>query len=792
MRDLINFPNYSIFILLLSFIVSTNLYAQNGNGNGGGGNTEPTILEVTATNKSVCPTSTINISFSLKNGRGSASSGAYFTTSTQFTISLIYLNAMDSSVIVNSKIPFSLTSSEIPSAANDATSLNITRTYTIPIDTATRSDYRIEISSNNPDIAGNILSRSGSFTISDNNYWSGAVDSYWNKAGNWDCDLIPSFINNAVVNNVSTSYPLLNIGAAGECKNLTVSLGSSLKILDNTLNISESVSNSGTFNSLNGSIGFVGSSAQTIPANTFSANRIRNLIINNTSGVNSSGNLEITGFLKVENGNINTGDALSLISDATQTALIDGSGNGQVVGLVKMQRYLDIAFGYKYFSSPFQNSVVEDFDPFMDFADPTTDFPHAYRYNENRNIEIGGTLEDATGWEVHTGNLNIAEGYALNFGNTLDPVLVEISGEVNNGTLEAKTLLNNHRKYTRGFHLVGNPYPSPIDWDAGNGWTRNNIDNAIYFFTASDTDQYTGNYTSYVNEVSTEDPTVDGRSSNIIPSMQGFFIKVSDSDTQDLVTGSFGMDNRVRINNFTQEFLKAQKQNPKQLLRLTAGFIGEIKKDATVIYFSPYSTLDFEKEFDAHKLMNSNKETPNFYNITRDKKELAINAIPFPTSGNYNKIPLGIKAEKSGRMSIALNAMENLSSRFNIYLIDHFRKIGQNLSQNPDYVFDIKEGTHNARFELMFSEEKITNPAFAFNEPFHVEVINNEVVVKLNLEDDQEGILQASTMIGQVLQIKKGSGQEQVELNGITSNGVYIINLLVGESRYSKKVLIKK
>ena len=282
-----------------------------------------------------------------------------------------------------------------------------------------------------------------------------------------------------------------------------------------------------------------------------------------------------------------------------------------------------------------------------------------------------------------------------------------------------------------------------------------NVDNAIYFFSASDTDQYTGSYTSYVNEVSTEDPLVDGRSSNIIPSMQGFFIKVSNSETEDQVTGTFGMDNRVRTNDFNQEFLKAPEPDPKQLLRFTAGFTGESKKDGMVIYFSPFSTPNFEKEFDAHKLMNSDPAIPNFYNITSNKKELAINAIPFPVSGNYNKIPLGIKAEKSGKMIIALSSMENLSSNFNIYLIDHSKSIGQNLSQKSEYTFDITEGIHNSRFELMFSEEKITNPAIAFNEPFYVEVINNEVVVKLNLEDNQEGILQASTMIGQLLKIKK-------------------------------------
>ncbi len=789
MRNLINFPYYPTFMLLFSFIVSTNLYAQNGNGNE---NSEPTILDVKATSKSVCPTSTINISFILKNGRGSANSGAYFTTDTEFTISLIYLNNLETSVIVNNSTSFSLTPSEIPSATNDATSLTITRPYTIPIDTETRSDYRIEISSNNPIIAGSISSRSDPFTISDNNYWSGAIDSDWNKAGNWDCNLIPSYINNAVINNVVTSYPLLNTGAPGVCQDLVIESGSSLKVLDNTLNINGAISNSGTFNSLNGSIAFLGTAAQTIPSNVFFNNRIRELIIDNAAGVSSLGKLEISGILNVENGNFNTGDKLTLISDATQTALIDGNGNGEIIGEVTMQRYLDRAFGYKYFSSPFQNTVIDDFSPYMDFEDPVTGFPHFYRYNENRNLEVDGNVKDATGWEAYitSGNsLNVAEGYALNFGASTTAETIELVGEVNNGVIPVRQLENNDRDYTKGFHLVGNPYPSPIDWDALQGWTKTNIDDGIYFFTASDDSQYSGTYTAYVNDVSTNPMVdVDGRSSNIIPSMQGFFIKV----TEDKVTGSFGMDNRVREIDFDQEFLRTQVTDQKSLIRLEAGFKTSDRKDPLVIYFSSYATTNFEKEMDAHKLMNTDLAVPSFYNLTENKKELAINAIPFPESRSYKKIPLGIKADKNGEMKINLASVENLSSNFNIYLIDHEKSKGQNLRRNPEYSFSTEAGTHNSRFELMFSEEEVTSPAIAFNEPFDVEVEDGNVVVSLNLNENQEGILRASTMTGQILQVREAGGKDLVIFDGITSSGVYIINLQLGKAQHAKKVVIRK
>ena len=792
-----NFPYYSIFTLLLSFMVSTNLYAQPG-----GGDSKPTILDVTATNKSVCPTSTIDILFTLKNGRGSASSGAYFTTSTQFTISLIYLEALGNSVIVNSGTPFSLTTSEIPSGTNDATSLTITRTYTIPIDTATRSDYRIEISSNDPVINGSILSRSDPFTISDNNYWSGAIDSDWNKAGNWDCDLIPSFINNAVVNNVLTSYsyPLLNTGAAGACKNLTVSLGSSLIVLDNTLNISETVSNSGTFNSLNGSVAFVGTSAQTIPANVFFNNRIRNLIIDNPAGVSSSGNLEITGFLRVDQSTFNTGDSLTLISDSTQTALIDGSGNGQVVGLVKMQRYLDETFGYKYFSSPFSNSVVGDFSPYVNL---TATFPNFYTYDENREDANGN---DATGWKAYTSSaatLNILTGYALNFGDTLaSPKTVEISGTVNNGNQQI-SIYNNNGFYTQGFNLVGNPYPSPIDWNAATGWTKSNIDNALYFFTAGNTNMYTGTYTSYVNGIQ----SADGLSSNIIPSMQGFFVHVTDTGIYP-VSGTLGMTNEVRVTNFSQEFLKtpdsgkfisvsqkvlnSPEPDKPPLIRISAGFEKEGKTDPAVLYFPHFAKLSFEKDKDALKLMNTDVSVPNLYSLTPENKKLSINALPKSGSNEVKKIPLGLKTEKDGWMSIGLQDLQNLPSNFNVYLIDSEKRIGQNLSRKPRYRFYAKSGQHDSRFHLMFSETEISNPAIAFDEPFSIKTIGGKVMVNMNLETGQNGVLLASTVTGQILDRKNVSEKQILEIEGIKSSGIYFFSINLKDGLFSKKVLIQK
>ncbi len=328
----------------------------------------------------------------------------------------------------------------------------------------------------------------------ENNLWTGAVNTDWNNQGNWSCNTIPSLTSDVLIPSGLSNYPILNTGAVGTVKDLSIESGATLEILDNTLEIAGSINNSGVFDITNGEIAFRGSSSQNIPTNVFLNNTVENLTINNSSGVINSSNLMITGILKVTIGNFSTGGTLTLVSDATQTALIDGSGNGSIIGDITMQRYLDPALGYKYLSSPFQNTTTSDYSGVVDLS-ATATFPNFYRYNENRENSLA---EDATGFEKHSGALNILEGYALNFGNASASKTVEISGTVNNGA-QQMNLSHNNGTFSKGFNLVGNPYPSPIDWNATSGWTKDNIDDAVYFFTASD--HYTGVYTSFVNGV---------------------------------------------------------------------------------------------------------------------------------------------------------------------------------------------------------------------------------------------------------------------------------------------------
>jgi len=481
------------------------------------------------------------------------------------------------------------------------------------------------------------------------------------------------------------------------------------------------------------------------------------------------------------NGPLTTNGNLTLLSTVAQTALIDGSGSGQVSGNVIMQRYIPSGFGYKYISSPFQASTVNAFSSYVNLG---ASFPTFYNYNEN--ITSAGWVSYTT----TTNLLNPMQGYAANFGTAAIAETVAVAGVVNNGSLSI-TLYNHNQPYTLGFNLVGNPYPSPINWNAASGWTKTNIDNALYYFKAGITDQYTGTYSTYINGISS-----DGLATNIIPSMQGFFVHVSNGSFP--VTGTLGITNSVRINDLTHPLLKSMKTDTLPLLRITAGFTDNVTtSDPAVIYFDSSATQLFDKNLDALKLMNTDILVPNLYTMTSDSSRLSIIAIPFPVD-SIRRIPLGIKTAKDGWITFKASNIVQIPTKRYIYLVDTVAGISQDLRLNPQYSFFLKAGEYENRFSLVFSLTVLNNIPKEFSllqnypNPFNprttiIYSIPQKSFVSITVYD----IL--GKEISELVNEEKLPGSYEVQFDGSRlSSGVYFYRLHAGNIFKTKKLMLLK
>ena len=242
--------------------------------------------------------------------------------------------------------------------------------------------------------------------------------------------------------------------------------------------------NNGNFTHNGGTVLFAGSMQQIIGTKSNSFNNLTILTGSNTT-IGSFGH-SLKGILKCD-GILNVNNNFTLLANATQTALIDGSGGGDVLGNLTMQGYLLNGFGYKYLGSPFQSATVNEMS---DEVNLTASFPSVYQHDEN---------QASNGWITYTTAANALvpmRGYAFQLGNNAGAKKIDMNGVVTNRNVSL-ILNNNNRTYTKGFNLVSNPYPSPINWDVATGWTKTKIDNAIYYFDAGITDQYGGIYTFF-------------------------------------------------------------------------------------------------------------------------------------------------------------------------------------------------------------------------------------------------------------------------------------------------------
>ncbi|MFZ2339062.1 MAG: hypothetical protein WAW07_04990 [Bacteroidales bacterium] len=474
------------------------------------------------------------------------------------------------------------------------------------------------------------------------------------------------------------------------------------------------------------------------------------------------------------NGTLNANGNLILLASASETALIDGSGTGQVNGNVTIQQYLSSGFGYKYLSSPFQAATVDEFSENIKLTDP---FPTFYRYDESNTT---------SGWVSYVdplGILNPMQGYAGNFGSSDPPLIFDATGVVNNGSLSS-TLYNHNNTYTQGFNLVGNPYPSPIDWDAPSGWTKINIDNALYYFEASSTDEFGGSYVTYSNGVSS-----NGLATNLIPTMQGFFVHVSNGTWP--VEGTLGMNNNVRVTNLNHHLIKSEN-SVRPLIRLTAEFSDDtVSVDPVVIYFDEKATDLFDGQLDALKLMNTDFMVPNLYAVGSDGARFSISALPI-ISDTLLRVPLGLNLNRDGNIIFKISALEGNLTDMEIYFSDIVTGIKQSLLHDEQYEVNLDYGQYENRFFLDFRNIWTGIPEYPSKDDlFKIYCSHGILKLEINTLPGADGTLMITNLTGQILLVENYYEPGYYELNPGLINGIYIVSFFSGNKRSSQKIFIQ-
>jgi len=349
-----------------------------------------------------------------------------------------------------------------------------------------------------------------------------------------------------------------------------------------------------------------------------------------------------------------------------------------------------------------------------------------------------------------------------------DPMTVTFEGKINTGNHSINVTRNNSLT-NPGWNLVGNPYPSALNWDAASGWNKTNVNNTIYYYSGNGG---LSNYKYYIGSGG-EIPGVGvNEGTNEIPAMQGFFVHAG-SD------GSLSVNNNARIHSTQPYYKNSNTEIP--VIRLQAE--GNGLTDETVIRFYPGSELNFDGDFDALKLFGNGH--PQIYSVTPDETELAISTLP-----EYDEetvIPIGFMAASEGLHTISLTEFIAFESNEHIFLEDILTGTIQQLSNPTPYIFSSAPDDETNRFLLHFSnplgtsENNIT--------PISIYAHGNAVYVNLK-ENSNTGIF-IHDLLGREIYQHKVSGENLVRIDMASETGFFLVTVQSGSHRTTQKVIIK-
>ena len=353
------------------------------------------------------------------------------------------------------------------------------------------------------------------------------------------------------------------------------------------------------------------------------------------------------------------------------------------------------------------------------------------------------------------------------------PTDVEYTGLINTGN---KTVLN--LSYNAGsdkgdgWNLVGNSYPSALEWTSS--WTKSNIDATIYVYDG--TQYLTWNYN--LGGFGTK---TDGS----IPSTQGFWIKANASSP------SMTLLNSERIHS-SQSFYKGSDATLENIFSIEVEGNKQFT-DKLILGMYPNATDLFDSEYDAYKLFGSN-EAPQLYTIT-GSEQLSVNLFE-PVGDEKKVVDLGFKTGVEGKYILDFQGLENVDKMYSIYLEDKISILPYlkliDVRKNPEYKFNSAPGMKEHRFTLHFqkSDDNKENVMQGIENQFRLDIYAYQKNVFINYTMETKGEAVIYDLMGREI---LRSELDINSLNKIPVNagqGYYIVKVFSATSVKSQKVFI--
>jgi len=256
---------------------------------------------------------------------------------------------------------------------------------------------------------------------------------------------------------------------------------------------------------------------------------------------------------------------------------------------------------------------------------------------------------------------------------------------------------NNKAEANDGFNLMGNPYPAAIDWElsggSGSAIVLANLNPTIYIL-----DPVTKNYGTY-----TKGGTTTGAASRYISSGQGFFVKANAANPALTFTEA-----AKTTDNSNPSVLGGKTPLAIDFLRLSLQK-DTLDQDDILLTFKDGQSEDYRQEEDVDDLTGQNAAGSLSSFSKKEKKQLAVNALP--AAKKVNTISLFADAAADGDYKLKLaDWSENFKTQ-TVFLKDNFTGDSVDLSKQLTYAFFIRKNNASTfgdgRFFLYFRQETV-------------------------------------------------------------------------------------
>lgn len=453
-------------------------------------------------------------------------------------------------------------------------------------------------------------------------------------------------------------------------------------------------------------------------------------------------------------------------SDADGTATFVNDGTTTITGDAVVKQHLTAGRNW-YFSSPISNATSAVFK--------------ATQGNQlwERNVP-GNSWTEITATNV---DLTPLKGY---IGKVASTGVVTFNGTLNNANIPALTLTKSNATGGK-FHLVGNPYPSYLDWQAV-AVANPNLTGSMWFRTKTavseqvPTSVYTFSTVLYTTEAGLQ--IVNGNANTTvtpkIPPMQAFWVRINDG--VESVNFTVNNDMRYHADAKGNKFKAPAVKNQTLRLEVSNG----VHKDEALLYFNDNASDNFDR-FDSPKMLNNIATVPEIYTQSGLEK-LVINGM---NSYNYTtEIPLGFNAGQTNLYSIRATDVQNFDADTRVVLFDTNTETEFDLTAGEAYNFSSDAVNSDNRFSIRFKSASGVN-SLDDNRSTGMCVYSQQkqLVIQLNTGLSDNAKVTVYNTMGQSI-YSQSLSNAITQLSRNFDSGVYLVRVENGDKSFVFKSLI--